>query len=298
MEANIRDRILQLNPWFVSPAVFPDFVRSRLPERYIPRRLGWEPDLLPRRALLLVGPRQVGKTTFLWSRLQDRPPEQVLYLSGEEPMVQSWTGSATGFLADLQTSFPSVRTLFIDEAQNLNPEALESLRMLSNINADKDQLLQIVLLGQPQLKTLLRRPELQQFAQRISVDFHLQRLCDAEVGLYVIHRLKVAGRETPLFSHEALMRIAEVSGGIPRSINILCDTALVYGFSLGIERIARRVIDEVISDKQKYGIFNAPVPPDGEGLPPAQARKPALVIYDRELAKELIEKMQREKGDS
>jgi len=188
--------------------------------------------------------------------------------------------------------------LIIDEAQNLNPEALESLRMLSNINADKDQLLQIILIGQPQLKTLLRRPELQQFAQRISVDFHLQRLCDAEVGLYVIHRLKVAGRETPLFSHEALMRIAEVSGGIPRSINILCDTALVYGFSLGIERILRRVIDEVISDKQKYGIFNAPVPPDGEGHPSAQARKPALVIYDRELAKDLIEKMQREKGET
>ncbi len=146
--------------------------------------------------------------------------------------------------------------LIIDEAQNLNPSALEALRMLSNINADKHQLLQMILVGQPQLKKLLRQPELQQFAQRVSVDFHITPLAGVEVEDYIRHRLAVAGRDTPLFTPGACEKIGLVSKGIPRSINILCDTALVYGFSAGAEMIEAKLVGEVIRDKKEYGVFS------------------------------------------
>lgn len=143
--------------------------------------------------------------------------------------------------------------LIVDEAQNLSPSALESLRMLSNINADKDQLLQILLVGQPQLNELLRRPELVQFAQRVSVQFFVPPLGTVEVERYIRHRLKVAGREKPLFTLKACQRIAEATNGVPRSINILCDTALVYGFSAEREWIDDELIEEVLSDRAEYG---------------------------------------------
>ena len=146
--------------------------------------------------------------------------------------------------------------LFIDEAQNLQPDALETLRMLSNINADKNQFLQLILVGQPQLKTLLCSPALAQFAQRISADFHLKALSPGEVVRYIDYRLQAVGADTPLFSNEACAAIAHASNGIPRSINILCDTALVYGFASGAERINKQIVDLVIEDKQEFGIFN------------------------------------------
>lgn len=145
--------------------------------------------------------------------------------------------------------------LIVDEAQNLNAGALESLRMLSNINADKDQLLQVILVGQPQLKQLLNRPELHQFTQRVGVDFFIPPLGAPEVALYVQHRLQVAGREQELFSQEALGRIAQASRGVPRSINILCDTALVYGFSAEAASIDAAVVEEVLQDRREYGFL-------------------------------------------
>jgi type II secretory pathway predicted ATPase ExeA len=145
--------------------------------------------------------------------------------------------------------------LIIDEAQNMNAGAMEALRMLSNINADKHQLLQIILVGQPQLKVLLRQADLQQFAQRVSVDFHITPLTGEEVGAYIKHRLAVAGRDAPLFTPEACERIARESRGIPRSINTLCETAMVYGFSAEAETIDAAIISEVIRDKATYGVF-------------------------------------------
>lgn len=148
--------------------------------------------------------------------------------------------------------------LIVDEAQNLNPDALESLRMLSNINADKFQLLQIILVGQPQLKSMLTRPDLQQFAQRVAVDYHIKPLDASEVTNYIKHRLAIAGRETPLFTSEACARIAEASHGVPRSINILCDTALVYGFAAGSECVDLTLVEEVLSDKAEFGALSSP----------------------------------------
>ena len=102
--------------------------------------------------------------------------------------------------------------------------------MLSNINADKDQPLQLMLVGQPQLRNLLRSPQLLQFAQRISSDFHLTPLAHDEVMQYIDFRLQAVGARYHLFTEEACAVIADASRGIPRLINILCDTALVYGF--------------------------------------------------------------------
>jgi len=143
--------------------------------------------------------------------------------------------------------------LIVDEAQNLNPLALESLRMLSNINAEKDQLLQIIIVGQPQLRELLKRPDLQQFSQRVSVDFFIPPLESTEIKNYIEHRLKVSGRDDVLFTESACELIAKASGGVPRNINILCDTALLYGFSSGAESIGVELVTEVINDKNDFG---------------------------------------------
>lgn len=145
--------------------------------------------------------------------------------------------------------------MIIDEAQNLGSESLEELRMLSNINADKDQFLQTILIGQPQLKDLLRSPELIQFAQRVSSDFHLRPLGSAEVTEYIDYRLKAAGAAVRLFSEDACRIIAQASQGIPRTVNILCDTALVYGFASSVERINADVVKLVIENKSQYGVL-------------------------------------------
>ncbi|MEQ9489395.1 MAG: AAA family ATPase [Alphaproteobacteria bacterium] len=145
--------------------------------------------------------------------------------------------------------------LIVDEAQNLAPSTLEELRMLSNINADKHQLLQMILLGQPELRDLLNRPDLVQFAQRVSADFHLKPLSESEVEDYIQHRTKLAGREAPIFNKQACLRVAQATKGIPRLVNIICDTALVYGFSSGKEVVDEAIIEDVISDKAEYGVF-------------------------------------------
>jgi general secretion pathway protein A len=146
--------------------------------------------------------------------------------------------------------------LIIDEAQNLKSDALESLRMLSNVNADKDQFLQLILIGQPQLKDLLSAPELVQFAQRVSADFHLKALSCSEVAQYIDWRLNAVGARAPLFSPEACDVVAKASSGIPRTINILCDTALVYGFATQADRITKKIVDDVITQKRAFGVFS------------------------------------------
>jgi type II secretory pathway predicted ATPase ExeA len=145
--------------------------------------------------------------------------------------------------------------LIIDEAQNLEPEALEHLRMLSNINADKFQILQLILVGQPQLRNVLMSPKLHQFAQRISSDFHLSHLDPKEVAKYIAFRLEAVGSQRFLFTEEACALIAEASGGIPRMINVLCDTALVYGFAGDRRVVGQDIVREVIADKQQHSMF-------------------------------------------
>ena len=145
--------------------------------------------------------------------------------------------------------------LIVDEAQNLSADALEELRMLSNINADKKQFLQIILVGQPELKDLLRMPGLLQFTQRISSDFHLKPLTADEVIGYIDYRLEAAGATTLLFSDQACDLVAKASRGVPRTINVLCDTALVYGYGAGAEKVTEDIVSAVLEGKAQHGVL-------------------------------------------
>jgi general secretion pathway protein A len=142
------------------------------------------------------------------------------------------------------------RTLLIlDEAQNLSTDALEDLRLLSNVNSEKDVILQILLVGQPELREKLLQPKLRQFAQRISVDFHLRRLDSTESRSYVRHRLEVAGGDPRLFSLQAVELIHEQTQGIPRLMNQLCDFALLYAFADGRKSVDADLISQVIDER-------------------------------------------------
>jgi general secretion pathway protein A len=122
--------------------------------------------------------------------------------------------------------------LLVDEAQNLSPELLEEVRMLSNLETPQSKLLQIVLVGQPELADQLSQPELRQLRQRIELRHTIRALTPRETAEYVRERLMIAGHETgDLFPSSALKAIAKYTGGIPRSINVLCDNALLIGFA-------------------------------------------------------------------
>lgn len=143
--------------------------------------------------------------------------------------------------------------LVIDEAQNLSIEGLEELRMLTNVNSNKDELLQLVLVGQPELRTTILRPELRQFAQRVVANFHLPGMDKETVTAYIGHRLTVAGGRGNEFTKQACERVWEVSKGIPRLVNQICDFAMVYAATSDEKLVLSSVIDQVVSD----GVFFA-----------------------------------------
>jgi general secretion pathway protein A len=140
--------------------------------------------------------------------------------------------------------------LIIDEAQNLTPSVLEEVRMLSNLETDTEKLIQIVLLGQPQLRDKLKLSSLEQFKQRIAIHYHLFPLTKEETASYVNHRLKVAsGNGAPeLFNPDALGLIYNFSKGTPRLINYACDNALLSGFVYEKKLIDKELMVEAISE--------------------------------------------------
>jgi type II secretory pathway predicted ATPase ExeA len=226
---------------------------------------------------VITGEIGSGKTTLVRHLLKKMPTSISVGLISNSPQgrqeLLQWILMSLGrpFEGDYPTLFKRLedylhgqyaggrRTmLIIDEAQNLEAEALEHLRMISNINADHHQILQLILVGQPQLRDLLLAPQLHQFAQRISSDFHLRPLGERDVANYIAFRLQAVGARPPphaMFALEACAKIAVASGGIPRMINILCDTALVYGYARGEKTITGELVGDVIADKQQYSIF-------------------------------------------
>lgn len=228
-----------------------------------------------------------GKTTLLRQFLRETPDDLVVGLisnmqAGRGELLH-WIMMALGqsteetsyvrlfkifqdFTIDVYASGRRVALIF-DEAQNLSVEQLEELRMLSNINSDKHELLQLILVGQPQLRDLLSRPELAQFAQRISADFHLTPMSCDEVVRYIEHRLYVAGAAWRIFPQETCELIHAATGGVPRMVNILCDLCLVYGFSADSKVIGESLLREFLSSARKRGLYQQFTPlPDAPKL--------------------------------
>lgn len=138
--------------------------------------------------------------------------------------------------------------LVVDEAQNLSPEVLEQVRLLTNLETNTQKLLQIILIGQPELRELLARNELRQLAQRITGRYHLNPLSREETLAYVRHRLRVAGATNDIFSPAALAEVFRLSQGVPRVINVICDRALLGAYSLDRHRVTGPLVRHAASE--------------------------------------------------
>jgi type II secretory pathway predicted ATPase ExeA len=138
--------------------------------------------------------------------------------------------------------------VMIDEAQNLSMEGLEELRMLTNINSNKDELLQLVLVGQPELRDMISRPELRQFAQRVTASFHLPSMTRETTHGYVRHRLTHAGGTGDEFTAEAVDAIFDASGGVPRLVNKMCDFAMAYAMASDARVVDLATVSDVMAD--------------------------------------------------
>jgi type II secretory pathway predicted ATPase ExeA len=138
--------------------------------------------------------------------------------------------------------------LIIDEAQNLTVNVLESIRLLSNFETRKDKLLQIVLVGQPELAARLNTPEMRQLKQRVTLRYHLRPLSLDECQDYISNRIRFAGGNSTIFSADALECIFAYAGGVPRLVNVLCDNALLTGYALGTKQVDCAIIEEVAAD--------------------------------------------------
>ncbi len=143
--------------------------------------------------------------------------------------------------------------LIIDEAQNLSAEVLESIRQLSNFETTKDKLLQILLVGQPELNERLNAPQLRQLKQRVTLRHHLRPLALSECQEYITNRLKHAGGNPILFGAKAIEGIHQYSGGIPRLINVICDNAMINAYALDKKEIELALVQEVADDLSLSG---------------------------------------------
>jgi len=222
--------------------------------------------------IALTGDVGAGKTTllnYLFEKVKDSldigmlfntnlGPQEFLEMLVKEFELSSPTKSKSDLFETLSEHFLEQHAkgercvIMIDEAQNLSLETFEELRMLSNLEIGSDFLLQIILVGQPQLRDRLAHPSLSQLAQRISVYFHLSSLPLKEVENYIDHRLKVAGYNSsnPIFGRETIQYIAELSRGIPRIINSICDASLTHAFADEVKVISKEMVKKVINDNE------------------------------------------------
>ncbi|GAA3866681.1 ExeA family protein [Celeribacter arenosi] len=218
---------------------------------------------------VVTGEVGTGKTTLVQALLRKVDPDVTLGLisnaQGDRGDLLRWVLNALDVQMPANSDYVSLFqhfqnfviseyaanrhvVLIIDEAQNLGAEMLEELRMLTNINSGKDELLQIILVGQPELRQLITRPELRQFAQRVSTTYHIDPFDLRETRDYVQHRLLVAGGQGHEISPAAVRMIHEEAGGIPRMINKLCDLALVYAATSESAQAGLPTIRELFKD--------------------------------------------------
>lgn len=218
---------------------------------------------------LITGEIGAGKTTLIQHLLQSLGPDTHVGLisnaHGSRGELLRWVLMALDQAAPQSSDYVELFATFqryliseyakghnvvliFDEAQNLSPETLEELRMFTNINSGKDELLQLVLVGQPELRAMIQRPELLQFSQRVAASFHLKSMDRSTVRKYISHRLEVAGGDPAIFSPAAATLIYEATGGVPRLVNQLCDLALVYAFTGGARKVSKARVAKVLSD--------------------------------------------------
>lgn len=217
--------------------------------------------------IVLTGEIGTGKTTLLRTLLSRIDPETpVAYVHNSaleidgllEYVLQDWGAKSTAttqaqrlcelneFLID-QHGKGTSPILVIDEAQNLSVDTLEKVRLLSNFETNQQKLMQILLVGQLELRDTLNRPELRQLKQRIGLRCHIGPLSAEETRLYIRHRMRIAGAtDNGIFTDAAVQRIAEYSRGIPRVINIVCDHCLLSGYADEKRRIEARAVDEAV----------------------------------------------------
>ncbi|HVO94887.1 MAG TPA: AAA family ATPase, partial [Terriglobales bacterium] len=154
------------------------------------------------------------------------------------------------FLLDKASKGQTV-SLLIDEAQNLGDDALEGVRLLSNFETDREKLIQIILIGQPELEVKLNSPALRQLKQRVSLWSRLDRLSSTETESYIRHRLKIAGYQGPdIFTAVAIKSICYHASGTPRLINSICDNALLTAFAISKKIVSEQIVEEVVQDLQ------------------------------------------------
>ncbi len=221
---------------------------------------------------LVTGEVGAGKTTLLQKLLQNFDEDTVVGLisnaQGGRGELLQWVLNALDLDCDLNTAYVTKFQLLqdfvidqysqgrrvvlvIDEAQNLSVEGLEELRMLTNINSNKDELLQLILIGQPELRDMVTRYELRQFAQRVSASYHIGPLDLDTTEAYIRHRLKHVGGTGQEFTDAAIEMIYWHSGGVPRLINKLADFSMVYAVTADKTEVDVTVVEEVLGD----GIF-------------------------------------------
>jgi general secretion pathway protein A len=188
----------------------------------------------------------------------------VALASGAVPTAKDTIDALNTFLLQSHASGQS-NVLIIDEAQNLQSEVLEQLRLLTNLETNERKLLQIVLIGQPELRGMLARPELEQLAQRVIARFHLDALDATESAHYIAHRLAVAGHKGALpFDTRAMRRIHALTRGVPRRINLLCGRALLGAWANGLQHVNNAVVNKAASEV--FGPDTSAVP-GGAGSP-------------------------------
>ncbi len=224
--------------------------------------------------VLLTGEIGAGKTTVCRCFLQQVPPHcNVAYVFNPrqtaEELLESICSEFHVVREALPARAPSARdhvaalnafllrahalgqdnVLIIDEAQSLSAEVLEQLRLLTNLETDERKLLQIILIGQPELRDMLARPELEQLAQRVIARYHLGALTAGETVQYIRHRLTIAGSSAALpFDDASMKRIHALSRGVPRRINLLCDRALLGAYARGRPRVDIGIVDKAAAE--------------------------------------------------
>ena len=165
----------------------------------------------------------------------------------DKPTLKQLNDALNGFLLRSHAAGLKI-VLMIDEAQNLSAEILEQIRLLTNLETNKEKLLQIILIGQPELKDMLAKHELRQLAQRITARFHLRPLTVGECESYILHRLEVSGFNDSLFDNKAIQELYKRTGGIPRLINIICDRAMLGAYAKNRKQIGANVVKQAANE--------------------------------------------------